>query len=192
MLDLAIELKHEPARRGQHELAVPDPIISAAARSAGLVIPHEDTHFERVPAVGGAGHEWIKTRAASDPARLRTDTWARYRDARRTTTPPLPWRAIALPGRAMAPPGGCDANGHSIYHLVPDEEIRQDGARSLAVGSFGRATGSAPTHASTGGASTVPVGHPEAGRSFGRAEPRRAGASRPLRFGTMARTPGLR
>jgi len=43
VLDLAIDLQHELAKRGQHRLAIPDVIISAAARSAGLLVLHYDS-----------------------------------------------------------------------------------------------------------------------------------------------------
>lgn len=74
VLDLAIDLQHELAKRGQHRLAIPDLIISAAARSAGLVVLHYDPDFELVGAVGGAEHEWVAPRAASDPTPPRIDT----------------------------------------------------------------------------------------------------------------------
>ena len=64
VLDLAIDLQHELAKRGQHRLAIPDVIISAAARSAGLVVLHYDADFERVGAVGGAEQEWVAPRGS--------------------------------------------------------------------------------------------------------------------------------
>jgi len=62
VLDLAIDLQHELAKRGQHRLAIPDLIISAAAQSAGLIVLHYDADFERVAAVGGAEQEWVAPR----------------------------------------------------------------------------------------------------------------------------------
>jgi hypothetical protein len=59
VLDLAVDLQHELAKRGQHRLGIADLIISAAARSAGLVVLHYDADFERIGAVGGAEGEWI-------------------------------------------------------------------------------------------------------------------------------------
>ena len=59
VLERAIELQHELARRGQHRLPIPDLVISAAAQSAGLVVLHYDSDFERIGAAGGAGHQWI-------------------------------------------------------------------------------------------------------------------------------------
>lgn len=55
----AIELQHALARRGQHRVPIPDLIISAAARTAGLVVLHYDADFDRIAAVGGAAHEWV-------------------------------------------------------------------------------------------------------------------------------------
>lgn len=55
----AIDLQHELARKGQHRIAIPDLIISAAALLADLVVLHYDSDFERLAAVGGAPHEWV-------------------------------------------------------------------------------------------------------------------------------------
>ena len=55
----AVELQHALARRGQHRVPIPDLVISAAARAAGLVVLHYDGDFERIAAVGGAPHEWV-------------------------------------------------------------------------------------------------------------------------------------
>lgn len=55
----AIELQHALARRGQHRVPIPDLIISATARAAGLVVLHYDADFDRIAAVGGAVHEWV-------------------------------------------------------------------------------------------------------------------------------------
>lgn len=59
VMDVAVGLQHELARQGQHRLAIPDLVISAAARAAGLVVLHYDADFERLAAAGGAPHEWI-------------------------------------------------------------------------------------------------------------------------------------
>ena len=59
VMDRAIELQHELARRGQHRLPIPDLVISATAKSAGLVVLHYDADFERIAAAGGADHEWV-------------------------------------------------------------------------------------------------------------------------------------
>lgn len=64
VLDLAIDLQHELAKRGQHRLAIPDLIISATARSVGLTVLHYDADFERVAAVGGAEQEWVVPRGS--------------------------------------------------------------------------------------------------------------------------------
>lgn len=59
VMERAIELQHELARRGQHRLPIPDLVISAAAQSAGVVVLHYDADFERISAAGGADHEWV-------------------------------------------------------------------------------------------------------------------------------------
>lgn len=55
----AIDLQHALARRGQHRVPIPDLVISAAARHAGLIVLHYDADFERIAEVGGARHEWV-------------------------------------------------------------------------------------------------------------------------------------
>jgi predicted nucleic acid-binding protein len=55
----AIELQHALARRGQHRVPIPDLVISAAAKHAGLVVLHYDSDFERIAHVGGPDHEWV-------------------------------------------------------------------------------------------------------------------------------------
>jgi len=55
----AVDLQHLLAGRGQHRIAIPDLIISAAALRANLVVLHYDSDFERIAAVGGAPHEWV-------------------------------------------------------------------------------------------------------------------------------------
>jgi hypothetical protein len=65
VLELAIELQHELAKLGQHRLAIiPDVIISATARSAGLIVLHYDPDFERVGAGGGTQQEWVVPRGS--------------------------------------------------------------------------------------------------------------------------------
>ena len=59
VMNLAIDLQHELARRGQHRVPIPDLMISAAALAAGLVVLHYDADFERIAAAGGAPHEWV-------------------------------------------------------------------------------------------------------------------------------------
>ena len=61
MLDLAIDLQHELAKHGQYGLAIPDVIISAAARPAGLIVLHDDADFGPEPNRSGSLH-------TSDPA----------------------------------------------------------------------------------------------------------------------------
>jgi predicted nucleic acid-binding protein len=59
VMNAAIELQHALARRGQHRVPIPDLVISAAARAAGLVVLHYHTDFERIAEVGGAAQEWV-------------------------------------------------------------------------------------------------------------------------------------
>ena len=56
---LAISLQQALARQGRHRLPIPDLLISAAAKVAGLTVLHYDADFERLAAVGGAAQEWI-------------------------------------------------------------------------------------------------------------------------------------
>ena len=55
----AIDLQHALARDGKHRVPIPDLIISAAARHAGLTVLHYDSDFELIAAAGGADHEWV-------------------------------------------------------------------------------------------------------------------------------------
>jgi predicted nucleic acid-binding protein len=59
VMNSAVDLQHELARRGQHRVPIPDLIISAAALRANLVVLHYDADFERLAASGGAVHEWV-------------------------------------------------------------------------------------------------------------------------------------
>ena len=56
---LAVSLQQALARQGQHRLPIPDLLISAAAKVAGLTVLHYDADFERLEAVGGAAQEWV-------------------------------------------------------------------------------------------------------------------------------------
>ena len=64
VMDVVVGLQHQLARRGQHRLAIPDLVISAAARAAGLVVLHYDADFERLAAAGGAPHERVVPQGA--------------------------------------------------------------------------------------------------------------------------------
>lgn len=59
VMTTAVDLQHALARRGQHRAPIPDLVISAAAKHAGLVVLHYDSDFGRISAVGGAPHEWV-------------------------------------------------------------------------------------------------------------------------------------
>lgn len=61
---LAISLQQALARQGQHRLPIPDLLISAAAKVAGLTVLHYDADFELIAAVGGAAHEWVVARGS--------------------------------------------------------------------------------------------------------------------------------
>jgi predicted nucleic acid-binding protein len=56
VMGAAVNLQEALAARGQHRLALPDLIISAAAWAAGLTVLHYDADFERIAEVGGADH----------------------------------------------------------------------------------------------------------------------------------------
>ena len=60
----AIELQHELAHRGQHRVPIPDLVISAAAKAAGLTVLHYDSDFERIADAGGALQEWVVPRGS--------------------------------------------------------------------------------------------------------------------------------
>ena len=64
VMHAAIELQRALARVGHHRLAIPDVIISAAARASDLIVLHYDSDFERLAAVGGADHEWVVPRGS--------------------------------------------------------------------------------------------------------------------------------
>jgi predicted nucleic acid-binding protein len=60
----AIDLQHDLARIGQHRVPIPDLMIAAAAKHAGLVVLHYDADFERIAVVGGPAQEWVVTRGS--------------------------------------------------------------------------------------------------------------------------------
>jgi predicted nucleic acid-binding protein len=64
VMQTAIDLQHELAKKGQHRVPIPDLVISAAALVAGLTVLHYDADFERIAAVGGAVHEWVVPRGS--------------------------------------------------------------------------------------------------------------------------------
>lgn len=59
VLNRAVDLQHELARRGHHRLPIPDLMISAAALRSNLIVIHYDSDFELLAAIGGAPHEWV-------------------------------------------------------------------------------------------------------------------------------------
>lgn len=64
VMTTAVELQHELARSGHHRVPIPDLVISAAAREAGLTVLHYDVDFERIAGVGGAPQEWVVPRGS--------------------------------------------------------------------------------------------------------------------------------
>jgi predicted nucleic acid-binding protein len=98
VLDLAIDLQHELAKRGQHRLAIPDLIISAAARS-------DSSSCTTTPTSNGSGPSAAPNTsgslpgAASDPAPPRIETSALCQEAWRNPAPPLPGR-VTLPANS--------------------------------------------------------------------------------------------
>jgi predicted nucleic acid-binding protein len=59
VLSEAIELQYRLARRGQHRVPIPDLIVSAASKKAGLTVLHYDPDFERISRVGGSAQAWV-------------------------------------------------------------------------------------------------------------------------------------
>ncbi|MHB8511905.1 MAG: PIN domain-containing protein [Actinomycetota bacterium] len=59
VMTLAIELQRALARRSQHRVPIPDLVISATAKVAGLTVLHYDADFERIARVGGAQQQWV-------------------------------------------------------------------------------------------------------------------------------------
>ena len=59
VMQTAIEFQYELARSGHHRVPIPDLVISAAAKSAGLFVLHYDADFDRIAEVGGATSEWV-------------------------------------------------------------------------------------------------------------------------------------
>ena len=64
VMSKAIELQHQLARQGHHRVPIPDLVISAAAKAAGLTVLHYDSDFERIADVGGAAQEWVLPRGS--------------------------------------------------------------------------------------------------------------------------------
>lgn len=60
----AIELQYELARHGHHRVPIPDLVISAAAKAAGLTVLHYHSDFERIGDAGGAAQEWVIPRGS--------------------------------------------------------------------------------------------------------------------------------
>jgi predicted nucleic acid-binding protein len=64
VLATAKALQRSLARSGRHRVPIPDLLISAAARHAGLVVIHYDSDFEVIAGVGGAVQEWVVPRGS--------------------------------------------------------------------------------------------------------------------------------
>ena len=64
VMSLAMGFQHALAKRGQHRLPIPDLLISAAARTAGLTVLHYNAVFEQINEVGGAEQEWVVPRGS--------------------------------------------------------------------------------------------------------------------------------
>jgi len=62
----ALEIQHELALRGQHRVAIPDLLISAAAQSADLIVLHYDRDFGLIAQVSGLAHEWVVPRGTAN------------------------------------------------------------------------------------------------------------------------------
>ncbi|MEX0891624.1 MAG: PIN domain-containing protein [Gemmatimonadota bacterium] len=62
VLNRAMDVQGELARRGQHRLPIPDLIVAAAAEAAGLVVLHDDAHFDQIAIATGQSVEWVVPR----------------------------------------------------------------------------------------------------------------------------------
>jgi len=60
----SIEIQAALARTGHHRVPIPDLIIAAAARAAGLTILHYDADFDRIAEVTGQPVEWAVPRGS--------------------------------------------------------------------------------------------------------------------------------
>jgi predicted nucleic acid-binding protein len=62
VLDRALEVQHQLARRGQHRLSIIDLIVAATAELADVAVLHYDADFERIAEVTGQRHQWVAPR----------------------------------------------------------------------------------------------------------------------------------
>lgn len=67
VIDIALAAQAELARMAQHRGAsLPDLILAAAAKAAGLAVLHYDSDFDRIAAVTGQPTEWVVPRGSVD------------------------------------------------------------------------------------------------------------------------------
>jgi predicted nucleic acid-binding protein len=59
VMERAIDVQHELAKRGHHRLAIPDLIVAASAEIDGHVVLHYDRDFERIAAVTDQQQQWV-------------------------------------------------------------------------------------------------------------------------------------
>ncbi len=61
----ALDTQHALAARGQHRLAIPDLIISAAAQANGATVLHYDKDFDLIASITSQPTEWILPRGTT-------------------------------------------------------------------------------------------------------------------------------
>jgi len=64
VLNRAMDIQGELARKGQHRLPIPDLIVAAAAEAAGLIVLHYDAHFDQIAKATGQPVEWVVPRGS--------------------------------------------------------------------------------------------------------------------------------
>jgi predicted nucleic acid-binding protein len=66
VIERAIDIQHDLARRGHHRVSIPDLIIAAAAESMDLVVLHYDSDFELIAQVSDITQEWVVPRGTAN------------------------------------------------------------------------------------------------------------------------------
>jgi predicted nucleic acid-binding protein len=65
VLDRALEVQGQLAKRSQHRaVPLPDLIVAAAAESAGLTVLHYDADYERIAEITGQAAQWVLPRGS--------------------------------------------------------------------------------------------------------------------------------
>ena len=66
VIERAIGIQHDLARRRHHRVSIPDLIIAAAAESMDLVVLHYDRDFELIAQVSDIAQEWVVPRGTAN------------------------------------------------------------------------------------------------------------------------------